>query len=183
MAKVAVLMADGFEEVEALGVVDILRRAEVDVDTVSIKEEQVVISSRNIPVRADKTLTDMDYYDMIVIPGGAGAWTLRDDDRIISLIKKYDHEERYIAAICAGPMALGKAGVITNKKVTSYPGEEIESYLKAGKYVEEEVVVDGHIITSRGPATAFAFAYKLLDVLGIDSSSLKHGMLYDDLYK
>lgn len=96
MAKVAVLMADGFEEVEALGVVDILRRAEVDVDTVSIKEEQVVISSRNIPVRADKTLTDMDYYDMIVIPGGAGAWTLRDDDRIISLIKKYDHEERYI---------------------------------------------------------------------------------------
>ena len=77
MAKVAVLMADGFEEVEALGVVDILRRAEVDVDTVSIKEEQVVISSRNIPVRADKTLTDMDYYDMIVIPGGAGAWTLR----------------------------------------------------------------------------------------------------------
>ena len=107
MAKVAVLMADGFEEVEALGVVDILRRAEVDVDTVSIKEEQVVISSRNIPVRADKTLTDMDYYDMIVIPGGAGAWTLRDDDRIISLIKKYDHEERYIAAICAGPMALG----------------------------------------------------------------------------
>ena len=129
MAKVAVLMADGFEEVEALGVVDILRRAEVDVDTVSIKEEQVVISSRNIPVRADKTLTDMDYYDMIVIPGGAGAWTLRDDDRIISLIKKYDHEERYIAAICAGPMALGKAGVITNKKVTSYPGEEIENYL------------------------------------------------------
>lgn len=182
MAKVAVLMADGFEEVEALGVVDILRRAEVDVDTVSIKEEQVVISSRNIPVRADKTLTDMDYYDMIVIPGGAGAWTLRDDDRIISLIKKYDHEERYIAAICAGPMALGKAGVITNKKVTSYPGEEIESYLKAGKYVEEEVVVDGHIITSRGPATAFVFAYKLLDVLGIDSSSLKHGMLYD-LYR
>ena len=92
------------------------------------------------------------------------------------------HEERYIAAICAGPMALGKAGVITNKKVTSYPGEEIESYLKAGKYVEEEVVVDGHIITSSGPATAFAFAYKLLDVLGIDSSSLKHGMLYD-LYR
>ena len=100
MAKVAVLMADGFEEVEALGVVDILRRAEVDVDTVSIKEEQVVISSRNIPVRADKTLTDMDYYDMIVIPGGAGAWTLRDDDRIISLIKKYDHEERYIDLWC-----------------------------------------------------------------------------------
>ena len=84
--------------------------------------------------------------------------------------------------ISTTPKALGKAGVITNKKVTSYPGEEIESYLKAGKYVEEEVVVDGHIITSRGPATAFAFAYKLLDVLGIDSSSLKHGMLYD-LYR
>lgn len=179
MAKVAVLMADGFEEVEALGVVDILRRAEVDVDTVSIKEEQVVVSSRNIPVRADKVLNEMDDYDMIVIPGGAGAWTLRDDDRVISLIQDYDHEGKFVAAICAGPMTLGKAGIIHGKRVTSYPGEEIESYLKEGHYVEEEVVVDGHIITSRGPATAFAFAYKLLDVLGIDSSSLKHGMLYD----
>ena len=103
MAKVAVLMADGFEEVEALGVVDILRRAEVDVDTVSIKEEQVVVSSRNIPVRADKVLNEMDDYDMIVIPGGAGAWTLRDDDRVISLIQDYDHEGKFVAAICAGP--------------------------------------------------------------------------------
>ncbi len=106
--------------------------------------------------------------------------TLRDDDRVISLIKKYDHEERYISAICAGPMALGKAGVITNKKVT-YPGEEIESYLKAGKYVEEEVVVDGHILQVEDQPQHLRLPM-FLDVLGIDSSSLKHGMLYD-LYR
>ena len=94
-------------------------------------------------------------------------------NKFLEKINKICRENKKVA------MFIDMDGTITVYDI--YP-EEIESYLKAGKYVEEEVVVDGHIITSRGPATAFAFAYKLLDVLGIDSSSLKHGMLYD-LYR
>ena len=178
----AILLADGFEEVEALSVVDILRRAQIEIDTVSVKEGLEVTSAREITVMADKLFVNMDRYDMIILPGGAGAWKLREDAKVISLIQKYNKKGKMISAICAAPMVLGKAGIVKDKKITSYPGEEIQSYLKGAKYVEENVVVDGNLTTSRGPATAFDFAYTLVDRLGGDSAALKKGMLYD-LYK
>lgn len=177
--KSAVLLANGFEEIEALGVVDILRRADLEVDTVSVNDSVEVVSSRGIKVNADKCFEDMEGYDMLIAPGGAGAWILRDDPRVTDLFKKYYEEDKYVAAICAAPMVLGKAGIVKGKNVTSYPGEEIESYLKEGNYLEDAVVVDGKMITSRGPATAMAFAYKLVDILGKDAESLKEGMLYN----
>lgn len=176
--KTAVLLANGFEEIEALGVVDILRRADLDVDTVSVNETLEVTSSRGIKVMADKCFEDMDHYDMLIAPGGGGAWVLRDDQRVTDLFKKYFEEDKYVAAICAAPMVLGKAGIVKGKNVTSYPGEEIESYLKEGNYKEDAVVIDGKMITSRGPATAMAFAYALVEILGKDAESLKEGMLY-----
>lgn len=183
MKNAAILLADGFEEIECLGTVDILRRAGIQVDMISMNEELIVVSARNIMVRADKNFNQMASYDMIILPGGAGAWKLRDDDRVIALLKDYDHDEKYISAICAAPMALGAAGIVEVKTVTSYPGEEIESYLNNTHYVEDEVVTDGHITTSRGPATTFAFAYRLVDLLGGDSEALKEGMLYNKYLK
>lgn len=183
MKTAAILLADGFEEIEALGTVDILRRAEIPVDTVSMNQTNEVISSRNIPVQADKKFKDMEGYDMLILPGGAGAWKNRDDERVITLLKKYNEEGKMIASICAGPMALGKAGILKGKKVTSYPGEEIEGYLKDGIYVEDPVVTDGNITTSRGPATTFAFAYQLVDLLGGNAEPIQEGMLYNRYLK
>lgn len=175
----AILLADGFEEVEALSVVDILRRAKIDIDTVSVSDTLDVTSAREITVKADKLFVSMDRYDMIILPGGAGAWKLREDNKVIKLVQDYNKKGKLISAICAAPMVLGKAGIVKGKKVTSYPGEEIQSYLKDAKYLEDPVVVDGNLTTSRGPSTAFAFAYTLVDRLGGDANKLKADMLYD----
>jgi 4-methyl-5(b-hydroxyethyl)-thiazole monophosphate biosynthesis len=118
-------------------------------------------------------------YDLVVIPGGMpGATNLRDDERVIKLIKKQNKERKLIGAICAGPIVLGRADIIEGKKVTSYPGFEDE--LANCDYLEEPVVVDGNIVTSRGPATAMAFSYKLLEKLGYEKQekAISSGMLY-----
>lgn len=182
MKKVAVLLANGFEEIEALTVVDVLRRANIYCDTVSI-EEEMVIGAHKIPVKADKLLTDdIDNYDMIVCPGGLpGAKYLSENAKVLETIRKFDKmENKYIGAICASPaMVLTSAGIEKNRYITSYPGEDFENLLENSNYVDELVVVDGNLITSRGPATTLLFAYKLVDILGGNSSSLKDGMLWN----
>lgn len=178
MKKVCVLLADGFEEIEALTVSDIMRRAEVTCDLVSIADIEVR-SSHGVTVKADKLLEEDMCYDLIVIPGGIpGATNLRDNESVIRLIKKQNKEGKLIGAICAGPIVLGKAGVTEGRNITSYPGYEDE--LPNCEYLEDAVVVDENIITSRGPATAMAFAYKLLEVLGYESKveAISSGMLY-----
>ena len=181
MKKVAVFLAEGFEEGEALFVVDVLRRAEFQCNLVSINEEMVK-GAHGIMVLADKIISDeIKEYDMIVLPGGLpGATNLRDDERVIELVKYFDKApKKFVAAICAAPMILEKAGIIKGRTVTSYPGEEYTTLLKDANYVEDIVVVDDHLITSRGPASVLPFAYTLVDVLGGNSSLLKQGMLYN----
>ena len=181
MKKVAVFLADGFEEGESLFVVDILKRAGFQCDSISIDKE-MVRGSHDIIVKTDKIISDeIKEYDMIVLPGGLpGATNLRDDERVIELVKYFDKApEKFVAAICAAPMVLEKAGIVKGRRVTSYPGEEYTTLLKDANYVEDIVVVDDHLITSRGPATALPFAYTLVDVLGGNSSLLKQGMLYN----
>ncbi len=183
MSKIAVFLAEGFEEGEALFVIDILRRAGFQCDSVSINEEMVK-GSHDIVVKADKIISnDIKDYDMIVLPGGLpGATNLRDDERVIELVKYFDKApEKFVAAICAAPMILEKAGIIKGRTLTSYPGEKYTKLLKEAKYVEDIVVIDDHLITSRGPATTMSFAYALIDVLGGDSGKLKEGMLYNML--
>lgn len=184
MKKVAVLLANGFEDIEALATVDILRRAGIKCDTVSIMEE-LVESAHGILVKADRLIDDsIENYDMIVCPGGLpGAEYLSKNEKVIDTIRKFNgREDKYIAAICASPaMVLSAAGIEENRYITSYPGEEFEQMLEKSNYVNELVVVDGNLITSRGPATTFLFAYKLVDILGGDSKSLKSGMLWDML--
>ena len=149
MAKVAVLLANGFETLEALTVVDILRRAEVTCNTFSLEGEEVT-SSHNIVVKADKNIMDKEIedYDFLILPGGMpGATNLRDNERVIELIKKFNSQNKYICAICAGPISLGKAGITVGVNMTCYPGFEDE--IKDCNFKEDLVVVDKNIITGR----------------------------------
>ena len=180
MKKAIVLLAKGFEEVEALTVVDVLRRGGVHCITCSIDGSEEVLGSHSIHVKANNLIekVDVDKYDVLVIPGGMpGAANLRDSEKVIELVKKFNTENKILAAICAGPIVFGKAGLLKGKKVTSYPGFEGE--LGAVTYCEDSVVQDDNIITSRGPATAMHFSFKILENLvdGETVENLKKAML------
>lgn len=168
MSKFIVFLADGFEEIEALTPVDYLRRAEVEVDMVSITDKKEVIGAHNIKVMADMTIDEVDYkvYEGAYIPGGIpGATNLRDSEKVINLIKKINENKKILSAICAGPIVLDKAGLLEGKKVTSYPTfeEELKNF---DTYLDSElVVVDDNIITSRGAATAIYLSFKLIEIL------------------
>jgi 4-methyl-5(b-hydroxyethyl)-thiazole monophosphate biosynthesis len=163
--KIAVHLAEGFEEIEALTVVDILRRAELEVITVSISEEREVKGSHGIPVIADQTFSEMDYENigMIILPGGPGIKNLEAHDDLKRRIIDFDIDGKYIAAICAAPSIIGKMGFLEDKKATCYPG--FEKYLLGAEVVEDSVVVDKNIITSRGVGTAIDFSLKLVEIL------------------
>lgn len=184
MKKVAVLLAEGFEEIEALTVVDVLRRAKITCDMVSIKN-QTVCGAHNIEVKADKIIDEnIEKYDMVVLPGGLpGADNLAKSEKVLEVIRNFNNDvTKYIAAICASPaIVLSKAEIEENRYITSYPDAEYEKMLEKANYVDELVVVDNNLITSRGPATTLLFAYKLVDILGGDSTSLKEGMLWNKL--
>ena len=163
--KLLVPLAPGFEEIEALAVVDILRRAGADV--VLAGTVPGPIEGRNrIKVVPDAALDAVDAasFDMVMLPGGAvGTQNLKKDPRVIKLVREMNEKGRLVTAICAAPTVLSEAGVITGRKVTSHPG--VRGELKASKVSDERVVVDGNIITSQGPGTAVEFAFKLVEVL------------------
>lgn len=177
--KVAVLLANGFETLEALTVVDILRRGEVECNTFSLEENEVT-TSHNIKLKADKSIMDeeINSYDFLVLPGGMpGSINLRDDERVIELVKKFNEKNKWICAICAGPIVLGKAGITEGKNVTCYPGFEEE--LGNCNYKNDMVVVDGNIITGRGPAAAIPFAFEILSKISEEKAEkIKKAMLF-----
>lgn len=182
MKKVILFLAEGFEEVEALTVVDYLRRKDINVQTVSITKDEKVKGAHNITVLADRNIDeikDIDSYDAVIIPGGLpGATNLRDDEKVIDVVKKVSENGKLAAAICAGPIVLERADIIRGKKVTSYPGFEEE--LMSGVYIEQNVVRDGNVITARGPALAVDFAIEIMKyLLGEEKAEeLKADILY-----
>ena len=180
MAKVAVILANGFEEIEALTVIDVLRRANISCDMVGFEEQ--VTGSHDIQVTADRVFDgDLSDYDLLVLPGGMpGSANLRDNQALISEIQAFNQEGKKISAICAAPIALHQAGVLKDKHFTCYDG--VQEQITDGIYQKETVVVDGNLTTSRGPSTALAFAYELVDQLGGDAESLRVGMLYQDVF-
>lgn len=177
--KVAILLANGFETLEALTVVDILRRAEVECHTFALEDEEVK-TSHNIIVRADKNIMDEEIknYDFLVLPGGMpGAKNLRDSKRVIEIVKEFNNKDKWICAICAGPIALGEAGITEGKNMTCYPG--FEDQIGNSNYKEDLVVVDGKMITGKGPAAAIPFAFEILSVISKDKAeAIKKGMLF-----
>lgn len=163
MPKVCVLLAEGFEEIEAVTAIDVLRRAEIDTCVVALSGS-AVRGSHGITIEADACIDDVatERWDLVYLPGGMpGATHLRDDARVLKLLRHQAADGRRIAAICAGPIALERAGVLAGKRATSYPAFERE-LLSVKSYSQERVVLDGQVATSRGPATALEFALELV---------------------
>jgi 4-methyl-5(b-hydroxyethyl)-thiazole monophosphate biosynthesis len=166
MKRVAVLLADGFEEIEGLTVVDILRRASVYVDTVSITEDYMVRGAHGINVQTEDLFQEVDFteFDMVVLPGGMpGTTNLNEHGGVKRVVRDFAENGRYVAAICAAPSILGGLGLLKGKRAACYPS--VEDKLSGAVITKVPVVVDGNIITSRGMGTAIDFALKLVDVL------------------
>ena len=167
MARVLVPLPEGFEEIEAVTVVDLLRRAGVEVRTASLAGTQVT-GSHGIRIEADITIDAVDAadYDMIVLPGGMpGADHLKNDARVVSLLQRFASAGRYTAAICAAPGVLAHAGLLEGRTATSFPGFLRPDSAPGLQLTDAPVVVDGTVITSRGPGTAIEFSLALIELL------------------
>ena len=165
MKKILMPLADGFEEIETITIVDVIRRAGLSITIAGLKSGELV-GAHDIRVMSDQTLDEVkeESFDMIVLPGGQpGVDNLRKDQRVLDLLKKMKKSNKVIGAICAAPLALRDAGLISGVKLTSYPS--IEQDLSGSQYLSSRVVVDGNLVTSRGPGTAMDFALKLVELL------------------
>ena len=168
----AIFLADGFEEIEGLTVVDMFRRAGIPIQTVSISDSLTVTGSHDIKVQADCLLADFDFntVEMLILPGGMpGSVHLRDDERVLNLVRRFTKENKIVSAICAAPIVINAAGVVSDKKVTSYPSTAPQ-LTDIGSYVDDALVVqDGNIITGRGAAIAAYEAFHLIrEICGPD---------------
>ena len=171
MTKVAVVFAEGFEEIEALSPVDVFRRAGFDCNMLGL-ESASVTGSHGIQVAMDGVFDgNFADYDLVVLPGGMPGSTNLEAAKA----------GKYVAAICAAPIVLERAGLLEGRKFTCFPG--VEEQIASGEHQTDLVVVDGNIVTSRGAGTALAFAYALVDLLGGDGQQLAHTMVYDRLFK
>ena len=165
--KVLLFLADGFEEIEALAPVDLLRRAGINVTTVSISDTKEVRGGHDITVLSDKLFDEIDDkmdYDMIILPGGGvGTENLKKHDRLNALLLKYNENEKLLGAICAAPSVLGKLNILNGKKAICYPGFEAE--LLGAVITNEDVVKDKNIITSKAAGTSIKFALEIIQTL------------------
>ena len=166
MKKVYVFFADGFEEIEAMAPVDILRRAGVKVVMVSVTPNEIVKGAHGVSMFCDKNIVSCDFSDadMLLLPGGMpGAASLGESELLCKALLKHAKDSKALAAICAAPMVLGKLGLLQGKKATCYPG--FESYLEGAEYTAQPVEKDGNIITGKGPGAAIPFALTIVEML------------------
>ncbi len=164
MKDVNLFLAEGFEEVEALAVVDILRRADISCDMVSLTGERKVTGARRIAVEADCLFEEREESRALVLPGGMpGTIHLKEHAGLEEEIKKYDAEKKWLCAICAAPTVFGEKGLLVGKEATCYPG--MESGLLGALPVRSTVCVDGNYVTSRGMGTAIEFGLKIVELL------------------
>lgn len=163
MEKIMILLPNGYEEIEALTVVDFCRRAGIEIDMVSITGSIDTIGDHGIVIKADKLLDDIDEdeYVGVITPGGMpGTKMLKSSKEVLSIINKFFSQGRLVASICASPMVLEEAGIASKIRGTIYPG--LEENVNFKEFDEGLVVRDKNVITSRGPATAILFAYEII---------------------
>lgn len=182
MDQITVHLAEGFEEIEAVTIIDVLRRAGLDVVTVSVTGNRRVIGAHNIEMKADILFEEVDYSKgkMIILPGGMpGAKNLNEHEGLKSQIIEYQANEKYLAAICAAPLVLGNLGILNGKKAVCYPG--FETYLRGAKVLSVPYIVDNKIITGRGIGAALQFSLEIVRILkGSESAEqLRKAMLVE----
>ena len=174
-------MADGCEEIEGLTVVDIVRRAKMEIVMISITGKREVTSSHQVTFLTDALAAEVDYdtLDGIVLPGGMpGTLNLQADETVNKVIRQFAAEGKLVCAICAAPSVLGAAGILEGKCATCHPG--FEEKLTGAKVEEKEVVVDGNVITSRGMGTAIPFALEIVRYFADDETveQVRKGLVY-----
>jgi len=181
MSRVLVPLAEGFEEIEAVSIIDVLRRAEIEVLLASLSADMLVKGANGITLQADYEVKniDVDSLDMVVLPGGwDGTHALADDENVQRILQEMDAKGKNIGAICAAPFALNKAGVL-KQNYTCYPS--VEEQIRVDGYMGDSsmVIEDANVMTSRGPATALCFALKIVQKLKGDETynALREGLL------
>lgn len=184
MKRAIMLFAEGFETVEALMAVDILRRGGVEVTMTSINEDEVVHSAHGIGIEMDATMDEVDVmeYDAIILPGGIpGTIHLGESEAVKKAVMCMNDAGKIVSAICAAPGVFGKYGLLQGKKACSYPDHEVN--LLGATVLREPVVVDGNIVTSRALGTAMEFALKLLELLEGEEkmNQIKSAIVYQEL--
>ncbi len=181
MIRALIPVADGCEEMEVVMVADTLRRAGWNVILAGLHGTAPVTASRKIRIVPDARWEELDLlsFDLLVLPGGAGGTkALCEHDGVQEAIRVFDIEEKWIAAICAGPLALHKAGILKGRAFTCFPG--VEKEMRRPDRSDETVVTDRNLVTSQGPGTAFAFALKLIELLenGPAAAKVRSGLIY-----
>lgn len=181
MSGIGIFMADGCEEIEGLAVVDIVRRAKMEITTISITGKREVTGSHKVTFLTDALASEVNYdeLDGIVLPGGMpGTLHLGEDATVNEVIRKFAAEGKLVAAICAAPSVLGAAGILNGKRATCHPG--FEEKLIGATTSEDVVVVDGNIITSRGMGTAVPFGLEIVRYLADDAAmeQVRKGLVY-----
>lgn len=159
-------LAQGFEEIEAIAVIDILRRAGVDLTTISVSDDKLVTGAHNIPIQADALFSDIDFTkaELLILPGGMpGTTNLGEHQELLQLLRDQNRRGTKIAAICAAPSILGKMHMLRNQQAVCYPG--FEQFLDEAFVGKEPVVVSGNITTAKGPGFAMEFGLKLVELL------------------
>lgn len=165
MSRLAIFFAQGYEEIEALAVVDICRRCGLDIDMVSITEEKTVRGSHGIEVKMDKTFSEVDFesVDMLILPGGMpGTKSLEAHAGLMAQIDAFYEAGKYIGAICAAPSIFGHRGILKGRRACSYPS--FESHLEGAQVTAGPVEVSGHVVTSRGMGTAIDFGLAIAEL-------------------
>ena len=181
MIKILIPLAKGFEEIEAVSLIDVLRRADMEVVVAGVGKK-LILGANGITIQADAVIADVksDSFDMMVLPGGwDGTYALADDVDVQRLLQEMKSNDKMIGAICAAPYALNKAGVL-NQNYTCYPS--VEEHIRLEGYrSDKKVVIDGNVMTSRGPATAICFAISIVETLkGAETAqALREGLLAD----
>ena len=179
MSKLLVPISNGFEEIEAISIIDVCRRAGIEVITAGV-EDNILTGAHNIKIETDKKISEVssDNFDMIALPGGLpNAFTLAENSVVQRLLKEFKEKNKKIAAICAAPYALHKANVL-NENYTCYPSFE-EKIKDEGYINNKNIVIDSNVVTSKGPATAMEFALEIVKILEGDEVyfSVKNGLL------
>ncbi|MBO5451947.1 MAG: DJ-1/PfpI family protein [Lachnospiraceae bacterium] len=185
MAQALIFLAPGYEEVEMLTVVDMVRRAEIEIEMVSITDTLEVTSSHKVTIKADKLFSEADFDEaqILILPGGVpGTPNLRAFEPLCDKLTEFAKAGKKLAAVCAAPTVLGSLGILKGKKATCYP--TFADKLETGDYVKQPVVVDGNIITSRGMGTCIDFAGAIIENLKGKTAAdeVKEKIIYNDVY-